>query len=297
MRVIINEVLLFIFCLLASLLFASAISSVVLFFTDSMDILSKISTQSTLSNKELNILKINQLFYTIIVFGFAAALFSYFKTKSFFKFYTIKNNNFSWDFLHLIPLLILFYPLVVFSFEINSLVEFPEKFKYLETALMQKEKEAEWLTKIILETDSTVVLLFNILIVAIVPAIFEEILFRGCLQQSIYKKTNNILLSIFISAFLFSAIHMQFYGFLPRILLGALLGWVYYITGNITYPIVLHLINNASQVILVFIVKKLQLPWDVYEPETIKLIPTIISTVLFIILASQFKTKYQLKNE
>lgn len=297
MRTVFLDVMLFFVCLISGLLLASAVSYTILFAFNSVDLLTKISNQSELSLSEINLLKINQLVYTIIVFGGASLLFSFYKTKHPLKFFLEKINPLSLDFLHLIPLLILFYPLVVISYEINNAIVFPENLKHIESLLHDKEQQAKWLTDILLKADSTAILLINLLMVGVLPAIFEEYIFRGCLQKSLYQSTQNIFLSITISAFLFSAIHFQFYGFLPRFLLGALLGWVYFVTGNIAYPVILHLINNASQVLLVFFVDKYHLPWNVLEPEPVKFLPAMASTLLFVILALQFQSKYRLKNE
>ena len=81
------------------------------------------------------------------------------------------------------------------------------------------EETAERLTIAFIETDNIVGLLFNILIIGVIPAIGEELLFRGALQGSIERWTKNGHLAIWISAFIFSAIHLQFYGFLPRFIL------------------------------------------------------------------------------
>jgi membrane protease YdiL (CAAX protease family) len=294
---IFKDLILFTFSLIVGLLLASMATYLFLYLADSINLILKTRLQAELNLKEINILKITQLFYSILAFGGASMIFSFYKTGNLFIFFTSKKNPLKIDFIHLVPLLILFYPIVIFSAEINQLISFPENLKHFETLFLEKEEEAKWLTKTFLNANNTLILAFNFLVIAIAPSIFEEILFRGCLQKSMYKTSGNIILSIVISAFIFSAIHFQFYGFLPRFLLGALLGWVYYITGNIAYPILLHIVNNGSQVLLVYFISKYNLPWDVYEPEAIKLIPTVISTVLFIILASQFKVKYQSKNE
>ncbi len=292
-----KDLILFIFSLITGLLVASMCTYLFLYLLDSVNLITKTRIQAELNVKEVNILKITQLFYSIIAFGGASMIISFYKTGNLIRFFTTKKNPLRIDFLHLIPLLILFYPIVIYFAEINQLIHFPDSLKHLETLFLEKEEEAKWITITFLNAENLMVLAFNFLVIAIAPSIFEELLFRGCLQKSLYKTSGNIVLSIVISAFIFSAIHFQFYGFIPRFLLGALLGWVYHITGNIAYPILLHIVNNGSQVLLVYFANTYNLPIDVYEPESIKIIPTIISTVLFIILASQFKLKYQLKNE
>jgi hypothetical protein len=85
------------------------------------------------------------------------------------------------------------------------------------------------------------------------PAIGEELLFRGVLQKLIQKMTGSSHWAIWITATLFSALHLQFFGFLPRLLLGALFGYLLEWTGTLWLPILAHFINNASGVIVFFI--------------------------------------------
>ncbi len=111
------------------------------------------------------------------------------------------------------------------------------------------EGNAEKLTLAFLKMDSPLDLMLNILIVALLPAIGEELLFRGCLQQLLVEWTKKPHLSIFIAAALFSAIHFQFLGFVPRMLIGAFLGYLFYWSGNLWYAIIGHFVNNALQVV------------------------------------------------
>ncbi len=95
--------------------------------------------------------------------------------------------------------------------------------------------------------------LVNLLMIAILPAIGEEFFFRGILQRLFSEWFKNIHVAIFITAFIFSAIHFQFFGFFPRFLLGLYLGYLFYWSGNLWIPIVVHFINNALVVILAYI--------------------------------------------
>jgi hypothetical protein len=94
---------------------------------------------------------------------------------------------------------------------------------------------------------------FNLVLVAIIPAIGEELVFRGVLQKLFGEWTKNKFMGIWISAILFSAMHLQFYGFIPRMLLGALLGYSLLWTGSIWIPILGHFVNNAFAVLLTYL--------------------------------------------
>ena len=91
-------------------------------------------------------------------------------------------------------------------------------------------------------------LLLALLTVAVVPAMSEELLFRGVLQGRLLGDRLGPHLAIWLAAALFSAVHLEFAGFLPRLLLGALLGYAYRWTGSLWIPILLHLLFNGVQV-------------------------------------------------
>ena len=143
-------------------------------------------------------------------------------------------------------------PLIGLLAALNEGITFPESMQSLEHSLRVMEDTAAELTEVLLTTNSFGGLLVNLLVIACVPPIGEELLFRGVLQQLFTRWRNNIHLGIWLSALLFSLLHMQFYGFFPRMLLGGLLGYLFYYTGNIWVPIAAHFINNAFAVILTF---------------------------------------------
>ncbi len=136
-----------------------------------------------------------------------------------------------------------------FFMELNQSVSLPSFLKDVELWMRDMEGNAEKLTLAFLKMDSPLDLMLNILIVALLPAIGEELLFRGCLQQLLIEWTKKPHLAIFIAAALFSAIHFQFLGFIPRMLIGAFLGYLFYWSGNLWYAIIGHFVNNALQVV------------------------------------------------
>ena len=123
----------------------------------------------------------------------------------------------------------------------------------LDEWIRAKEAQALLLTEAFLKTNSLSRLAINLIIMAIVPAIGEEMLFRGVLQRLLVGMTRNVHLGIFIAAFLFSAFHMQFLGFLPRFALGIMLGYTFVITNSLWAAIWLHFVNNASSVLVYYL--------------------------------------------
>ncbi len=92
-------------------------------------------------------------------------------------------------------------------------------------------------------------LLFNLFMVALIPAVGEEFLFRGTLQRIFSEWLRSEHLAVWTTAVLFSLMHYQFLGFMPRILLGALFGYLFLWTGNIWVPVLAHFVNNAVAVV------------------------------------------------
>ena len=143
--------------------------------------------------------------------------------------------------------------------DLNSRVELPKSLEFIEQILKSQEEAAAALTERFLQADNIGGLLLNIGLMALLPALSEELSFRGTLQQIIYKDQNGkeqstkIHLAIWITAFIFSAIHMQFYGFVPRMLLGAMFGYVFVWSGSLWVPITMHFVNNGLAVLVYYL--------------------------------------------
>ncbi len=135
----------------------------------------------------------------------------------------------------------------------NELLELPPFLSWLEQWMKSSEAQAMKITEAFLDVNTTRALMFNILVIAILPALGEEFLFRGVLQKLFHQLTGNIHVTIIITAALFSAIHMQFYGFLPRFLLGLLFGYLLFWSGSIWLPVAAHFINNGAAVVLAYL--------------------------------------------
>jgi uncharacterized protein len=153
-------------------------------------------------------------------------------------------------------LIVFFQPLIGWTSELNSHLSLPKGLSFIENRMKHAETEGEMITEAFLSTTSTSGLLVNIFMVAILPAFAEEILFRGALASLFKDWTKNVHLAVFLSAFIFSAIHMQFYGFLPRFLLGTALGYLFFWSGSLWLPIAAHFTNNFLSVMVEFLFRK-----------------------------------------
>lgn len=128
-------------------------------------------------------------------------------------------------------------------------------FPKLEDLIKNLEETAKVATEKMLNVNTIGGLLLNLVIIALIPAIGEEMTFRGVLQQSLTRKMNPHI-AIILSAAIFSFFHFQFYGFLPRMFLGVLLGYMFYITSSLWTSILMHFVNNGSAVVLYYLDNK-----------------------------------------
>jgi len=133
--------------------------------------------------------------------------------------------------------------------EWNSEVHFPSFLKDFETWAREKEELANQLTESLTQFKSVWEMLIALLVIAVLAGVGEELVFRGMIQRELWRATHNVHVAIWTSAFLFSAIHVQFFGFFPRLLLGALFGYLYYWSNNLLVPIFAHFFNNAFGVV------------------------------------------------
>ncbi len=178
--------------------------------------------------------------------------------------------------------LIAAYPIVNLSFLANEAIPLP--------AWAQSfESQAEDTLKAILQMDTPIIFIINLLIIGILPGIGEELIFRGILQKQIGAMLKRPELAIWITAFIFSAIHLQFEGFLPRMVLGAVLGYLYYWTGNLWVPIIAHAFNNGVQVLMIYVTDIDLSTFDEQSSDQLKWWMVPLSLVVMYIIYSFIK--------
>lgn len=146
-------------------------------------------------------------------------------------------------------LLLVAIPFINWMMMANNLMELPASMKGVQDWMKEMEDNAGQITNLLVKTSSIGGLLFNVFLMAVIPALGEEFLFRGVIQKLFKELSGNIHVGIILSAILFSAMHMQFYGFLPRFALGAMLGYLMFWSGSLWLPVIAHFINNFLAVI------------------------------------------------
>lgn len=192
---------------------------------------------------------------------------------------------------YLTPSLLVFFIIIAFMgvnaifIEWNQEIDFPDFMREFEIWAQEREEMAAQATKFLTQFDSVSSFLLGFLVIAIIPAIGEELVFRGFLQNYLHKAFSNIHVAIWLSAILFSAIHIQFYGFIPRMLLGALFGYLYYWSGNLWIPIVAHLFHNGFTVVMVYLYQLGTVDYDIETTtDTPWYIVLLFSAITFFLL-------------
>lgn len=180
----------------------------------------------------------------------------------------------------------------------NQELHFPETLKPLEDALRLQEEAADSITRSMLNMENLWALILNIVVVALFAAVGEEFIFRGVLQNVFGRFLHNKHVIIWSVAIIFSLAHFQFFGFVPRVLLGAYFGYLVYFTNNIWLPVIAHFTNNFIIVINFWIYKNQ--PEKLEDMDAIGTGPSwwmaLVSLIFFAIIFMKIKKDSKLQS-
>ncbi|HVI43903.1 MAG TPA: CPBP family intramembrane glutamic endopeptidase [Chitinophaga sp.] len=191
-------------------------------------------------------LKIIQLFYSIVTYFIPAALFCYLWQPYPVEYLGVKPGPRGWQIvLSLMAIYSVLWAAGLLN-EWNQTWPVPQEARQMQAA-------AERVIKMMLSMPRLQDLFVNLFLVGIVPAIAEELFFRGVLQRLIIKSTRKVWLGVFITAVIFSAMHGEILGFMARVILGFVLGAIYVISGNLWLSIFAHILNNGMQVVMMYL--------------------------------------------
>ena len=151
----------------------------------------------------------------------------------------------------------------------NAQLTLPESMSGLESWMKEMETQLMELTKFLTDFQSIPEFLTGILVIGVFAGIGEEMFFRGIIQPKIKLYTNSAHWGIWLTAIIFSAIHVQFYGFVPRVFLGALFGYLYHYSGSLLYPILAHVFNNSLTVLVIYLSNQGILDFDLESTDTV----------------------------
>lgn len=229
--------------------------------------------------------KLIQILGSVGTFIIPALLFSYLFEGGLISYYRVKNPTGTFPMLLVVLMMVSVIPFINYMAELNLRMEIP--IRALDHLLRSLESTAEEMMVAFTATNSISGLLVNLLMIGVIASIGEELIFRGLLQNLLAQMLKNIHLAVLITALLFSAFHFQFFSFLPRFILGLILGYLMYYGQSIWYPILAHFVNNAMGVIYYYFNSRGSADDVLEEIGTSTLIPVaaIVSVVLFLLFA------------
>ncbi|MCK5839187.1 MAG: CPBP family intramembrane metalloprotease [Bacteroidales bacterium] len=178
-------------------------------------------------------------------------------------------------------------PFINWLVSVNGMLHLPEFFSGLEQWMRSSEQQAMELTEAFLSDTTWKGLVINLVIIAVLAAVGEELIFRGVLLRILYDWSKNMHLAVWLSAILFSALHLQFFGFLPRMILGVVLGYLFVWSKSLWLPIVTHFINNAAAVVAAFFYFKGDIDTDM-ESFGSSASPVVIAISFFIVVGLMY---------
>jgi membrane protease YdiL (CAAX protease family) len=172
---------------------------------------------------------------------------------------------------------------------LNSQVSLPYWLRGVEEWIITREKTAMHLISELMRSDNLAGLIINLVIIAFLPAVGEELFFRGMIQKIFVRLIRSSHFAVILTAFIFSFIHFQFYGFIPRLILGLVYGYLFLWSGSVWLPAIAHFINNAIPVILSYFYG-----WEVVVETTTevsveKTVIPFVSIILVVFLMFFFK--------
>jgi membrane protease YdiL (CAAX protease family) len=203
----------------------------------------------------INFIKYFQAINQIGIFVLPALFYAFLEKSQAFDFLKLNKKIQPQSLLFSILIIISALPAINWMVEINEQMKLPGFLSNLENWMKESEEKTKLLTDIFLDVDSISGLMVNLFIIAFLAALGEELLFRGVILKILADATKNIHWGIIISAALFSAMHMQFYGFLPRMALGVIFGYIFVWSGSLWVPIILHFLFNGMTVVATYLYK------------------------------------------
>ena len=174
----------------------------------------------------------------------------------------------------------------------NDAIVFPESMHALEQQLRGIQEKSDEIIKIFISQGS---LFSSLVIIAALAAISEELLFRSVIQKALIKLFKNVHVAIIVTAFVFSAFHGDFFGFFPRLILGIMLGYMFWMSGSIFPSMLMHFVNNATIVILYYLNTRGFSDIDVEHfgstDNVLVIILSLITTVAIFIICNRLRLK------
>jgi len=276
-----ESIILLLLLILVGAIVFSILAIVLSYFIYGAGVIDKLSSDDAIN---LDMIKMVQIFSSIGMFVIPALIYAKLQNRDWLGYLKIIPVP---TYLALLTIVIMFAasPALEYTTLLNKGMKLPSFLKEVEAWMLQQELEMEFLTKKFIVMNSFSALLVNLLMLAIIPAFGEELIFRGGFQPIFTRWFRNYHVAIWLTAIIFSSIHFQFYGFFPRMFLGALFGYLFVWSGSLWLPILGHFLNNALAVFTAYWYQQQGLSIDkMFESEPSS--PALISISLIIFIAS-----------
>ena len=249
--------------------------------------------------KTILLLKVLQAVSVLLIFIVPSLLFAIFWTKPGFHYLGLSIKPAITTLFFAGAGMLLAMPMINWLSDLNQHLKLPEALSGLELWMQQSESKATQLTDAFTKGSSIDVLIINLVVIALMAAVSEELFFRGILQKVLVESTRNTHLSVWIGAIIFSAFHMQFLGFVPRMLMGAYLGYLFLWSGSLWPGIIAHFINNGMAVFLIWLSNRGTITQEVdtlgiQEGELIYVATSIILVAVSLLLVYRIEKKRKL---
>ncbi|MBA4322698.1 MAG: hypothetical protein C0408_07765 [Odoribacter sp.] len=237
----------------------------------------------------LSLSKFMQIVSQLGLFVFPPLLFAMMANRNAFNYLTLNRKPKAFSFLFSVLILFAATPFINWTVEINGMMHLPDFLPGIEKWMRSSEDLTAKVTQAYLNVNTTEGLLLNVFMIGVLPAIGEEFVFRGVLIRLFREWLKNCHVAVILSAVIFSAIHFQFFGFLPRFLLAVLFGYLFIWTRSLWVPIIAHFINNTTTVIIAYCTNKGNAPspidtFGTAEGEWVWILISIIFVMLMLTL-------------
>ena len=240
--------------------------------------------------QDLNSLRFMQISSQLFTFVFPPIAYAFLVKEKPVNTLGLKNAKILWLLIGT-AMIFAIMPLNSILAEWNAGLKLPESLSALEQMMKQMQESASAMIEKFVSVDTIGGLMLNLFMIAGLAALGEELLFRSIIQTSLIKICKNAHVGILIASAIFSFIHLEFYGFVPRLILGMLLGYMFYFSGSIWVPMLMHFLNNGTVVLIYFLNNKdiTNIDVDTFGQTSI---PILIVSIVVMIVLFLFSIKY-----
>lgn len=240
--------------------------------------------------QDLNSLRFMQISSQLFTFVFPPIAYAFLVKEKPVNALGLKNAKILWLLIGT-AMIFAIMPLNSILAEWNAGLKLPESLSALEQMIKDMQESASAMIEKFVSVDTIGGLMLNLFMIAGLAALGEELLFRSIIQTSLIKICKNAHVGILIASAIFSFIHLEFYGFVPRLILGMLLGYMFYFSGSIWVPMLMHFLNNGTVVLIYFLNNKgiTNIDVDTFGQTSI---PVLIVSIVVMIALFLFSIKY-----